>query len=107
MLKRFYLLFFIDVSTREVFVAGITANPTGAWTSQAARNLLLGHGDRLAGRRALVRDAASMFVESFDEVFGTEGIKTIKTPIRTPIANTYAKRCIETLRRELLDHTII
>ena len=93
MLKRFYLLFFIDVSTREVFVA--------------ARNLLLRHGDRLAGRRALVRDAASMFVESFDEVFGTEGIKTIKTPIRTPIANTYAKRWIETLRRELLDHTII
>ncbi len=46
-LRRYYLLFFIDITTREVFYAGTTANPTGPWTTQAARNLFLRHGDRL------------------------------------------------------------
>ena len=106
-LRRYYLLFFIDVTTREVFFAGITANPTGLWTTQAARNLFLCHGHRLAGARALVRDRGSQFVDSFDEVFRTEGLKILKTPVRTPIANTFAERWIGTLRRELLDRTII
>ena len=46
LLHRYYLLFFIDITTREVFFAGITANPTGPWTTQAARNLFLHHPDR-------------------------------------------------------------
>ena len=54
-LRRYYLLFFVDITTREVFFAGVTANPTGAWTTRAARNLFLGHGHRLVGARALVR----------------------------------------------------
>ncbi len=70
-LRRYYLLFFIDVTTREVFFAGVTANPTGAWTIQAARNSFLRHGDRLSDARALVRDRGSQFVDSFDEVFRT------------------------------------
>lgn len=52
MLRRSYLLFFIDVTTREVFFAGITANPTGPWTTQAARNLFLRHPNRFAHSRA-------------------------------------------------------
>ncbi len=106
-LRRYYLLFFIDVSTREVFFTGITANPTGAWTTQAARNLFLRHHDRLAGSRALVRDRGSQFIDAFDEIFRTEGLKILKTPVRTPVANTFAERWIGTLRRELLDRTII
>ncbi len=107
LLRRYYVLFFIDVTTREVFFAGVTANPTGAWTAQAARNFFLRRGDRLAGARALVRDRGSQFVEAFDEIFGTEGLKILKTPVRTPVANTFAERWIGTLRRELLDRTII
>ncbi|MDA3039866.1 MAG: integrase [Actinomycetota bacterium] len=52
LLRRYYLLFFIDVTTREVFFAGITANPTGPWTTQAARNLFLRHPNRFADARA-------------------------------------------------------
>ena len=48
-----------------------------------------------------------MFIDSFDAVFRSEGMKVIKTPIRTPVANTFAERWIGTLRRELLDRTII
>lgn len=107
LLRRYYVFFFIDVTTREVLLAGITANPTGAWTTQAARNLFLAHSDRLQRCRALVRDRASQFIAPFDEVFRSEGIKILKTPIRTPVANAFAERWIGTLRRELLDRTII
>jgi transposase len=107
LLRRYYLLFFIDVTTREVFYAGITANPTGAWTTQAARNLFLRHHDRLTDSRALVRDRGSQFIDAFDEVFAAEGLQILKTPIRTPVANTFAERWIGSLRRELLDRTII
>ena len=107
LLRRYYVLFFIDVTSREVFFAGITANPTGAWTTQAARNLFLSHERQLASARALVRDRGSQFVDAFDEIFRTEGLEILKTPVRTPVANTFAEHWIGTLRRELLDRTII
>lgn len=106
LLRRHYLLFFIDITTREVFLAGITARPTGAWTTQAARNLFLRHGHRFANARALLRDRGSQFVAAFDEIFHTEGVTVLKTPVRTPAANAFAERWIGTLRRELLDRTI-
>ena len=66
LLRRYYLLFLIDISTREVFLAGITTHPTGAWTTQAARNLFLGYSDQLADAGALVRDRGSQFIDTFD-----------------------------------------
>ncbi len=107
LLRRYHALFFIHVPTRQVFYAGVTTNPTGAWTTQAARNLFLRHGDKFAGSRALVRDRGSQFVNTFDEVFRTEGLKILKTPVRTPVANAFAERWIGSIRRELLDRTII
>ena len=106
-LRRFYLLLCIDIATRTVYFAGITDHPTGVWASQAARNLLLGYGHRLADARALVRDRGSQFIDAFDEIFRTEGCKVLKTPVRTPVANAFAERWIGTLRRELLDRTVI
>jgi len=106
-LRRYYVLFFIKVRTREVIFAGITANPTGAWTTQAARNLFIGHAEGLEDPRALVRDRGSQFIDAFDEIFRTEGFKILKTPVRTPVANTFAERWIGSIRRELLDRTII
>jgi transposase InsO family protein len=106
-LRRYYVLFFIHIPTRQVFYAGTTANPTGAWTTQAARNLYLRHANQLADAQALVRDRGSQFIDTFDEIFRTEGLKTLKTPVRTPVANTFAERWIGSIRRELLDRTII
>ena len=106
-LRRFYLLFFIDIPTRTVYFAGITHHPIGVWTTQAARNLLIQHGHQLADAQALVRDRASQFIDAFDEIFRTEGLKILPTPVRTPVANAFAERWIGTLRRELLDRTII
>ena len=66
-----------------------------------------GHSDRLTGARALVRDRGSQFVSAFDEIFRTEGLKILKTPVRTPVANAFAERWIGSIRRELLDRTVI
>ena len=107
LLRRYYLLFFIDITTREVLYGAITTNPTGAWTTQAARNLCLRYPQRLTHTRALLRDRASQSTGDFDEIFRTEGLKILRTPARVPVANAFAERGIGTLRRELLDRTII
>jgi putative transposase len=107
MLCRYFVLFFIHVPTRQVFYAGVTATPTGAWTTQAARNLFLCHGDRPAHSRALVRDWGSQFIDTFAEIFRTEGFRILKPSIRTPVADAFAERWIASIRRELLDRTII
>jgi hypothetical protein len=82
-LRRYYVLFFINIQTREVFFAGVTSNPTGTWTTQAARNLFLRHSNQLADNRVLVRDRGSQFIEAFDEIFETQGMKVLQTPQRT------------------------
>ena len=97
----------IDIPARAVCFGGITGRPTGVWVSQAARYLLLRCGHRLADARAFVRDCGSQFVDTFDEIFRTERMKVLKTPVRTPVANAFAERWLGTLRRELLDRTVI
>ena len=107
-LRRFYLLLCIDIGTRIVYFAGTTDHPTGVWVSQAARNLpapIRPTDSPTPG--ALVRDRASQFIDAFDEIFRTKRMKILKTPVRTPVANAFAERWIATLRRELLDRTII
>src|SRR3954447_10388918 len=100
MLRRYYVLFFIELDTRRVHFAGITTNPTGAWTTQAARNFLMGSERRI---RFLIRDGASQFITAFDDVFRGDGATIIRTPPHAPIANSYAERWVGTVRRELLD----
>ena len=104
-LRRYYVLFFIELATRRVHLAGITTNPTGAWTAQQARNLAI--ADRLAHVRYLIHDRDSKFSGAFDEVFHSEGITVIHTPVRAPRANAYAERFVRTIRNECLDWLII
>jgi putative transposase len=81
-LKRFYVLFFIELASRRVHLAGITANPDGAWVTQQARNLLMRLDDQGLQARFLIRDRDSKFTRDFDEVFRSEGIRIIKAPVR-------------------------
>jgi transposase InsO family protein len=104
-LRRYYVLFFIELGSRRVHLAGCTTNPTGAWVTQQARNLsFTGLFERT---RFLIHDRDSKFSDSFDEVFRSEGIKTIRTPIRAPQANAYAERFVRTVRAECLDWLLI
>ncbi len=104
LLRRYYVLFFIELHTRRVHLAGITNNPTGAWTTQAARNLMMSYDPTI---RFLIRDGASQFVGAFDEVFRSDGTSIIRTPPHAPVANAYAERWVGTVRRELCDRTLI
>jgi putative transposase len=104
-LRRFYVLFFIELGSRRVHLAGCTTNPSGAWITQQARNLSF---SGLLGRvRFLIHDRDSKFAAAFDEVFRSEGIKVIHTPTRAPQANAYAERFVRTVRAECLDWLLI
>jgi putative transposase len=106
-LKTLYVLFFIELHTRRVHVAGATANPDSAWVTQQARNLTMATTDRDAPVRFLVRDRDAKFSASFDEVFRAEGIRVIRTPIRAPNANAFAERWVSTVRSECLDWMLV
>jgi transposase InsO family protein len=104
-LRRYYVLFFIELGSRRVHLAGCTTNPTGGWVTQQARNLSF--TGVLEQTRFLIHDRDSKFSHAFDEVFRSEGINVIRTPIRAPQANAYAERFIRTVRGECLDWLLI
>ena len=104
LLRRYYVLFFIEIHTRRVHLAGITANPTGAWTTQQARNLLQRVERRI---RFVVHDGAGQYTTSFEDVFRGVVAHAITTPPGAPQANAFAERWVRSVRHELLDRTIV
>lgn len=106
-LKRIYALIAVDHSSRRAHLAGLTAHPTGVWTTQAARNLLMDLGDHISTISFLLRSRDSRFTGAFDAVFIADGIRILTSPPGAPRANAICERMIGTLRRELLDRILI
>ena len=106
-LKTLYVLFFIDLGTRQVYFAGCTDHPTKAWVTQQARQMTWQLEDLETPMRFLIHDRDTKFTQSFDTVFKSEKLKIIRTPYRAPNANAFAERWVRTVREECLDKLII
>jgi putative transposase len=105
-LQRVYVVFFISLATRRIEYVTSTPNPDGRWVTKQARNLVMqladGHSFRF-----LVHDRDTKFTRAFDEIFRTEGVRVIRTPIKAPNANAHAERWVRTLRADCLDRILI
>jgi putative transposase len=106
-LRRIYVLFFLSLESRRIEFVACTPNPTGAWTAQQARNLLMTLDDRQQPLRLLIHDRDAKFSGGFDHVLQSEGITVIRTPMQAPNANAYAERWVGSVRRECLDRLLI
>ena len=106
-LQVLYVLFFLEVQTRCVFVAGCTAHPTGDWVAQQARNLYWDLERDGLRPTLLLRDRDTKFAPAFDAVFAAQGARVVRTPVRAPRANAFAERWVGTVRRACLDRLLI
>jgi putative transposase len=106
-LSRLYVLFVIELGRRQVWLAGVTANPSGAWVAQQARDLLMDMGAHAGRFQLLIRDRDAKFTAAFDNVFTADGIRVVRTPVRAPKANAYAERWVRTVHTECLDWLLI
>jgi putative transposase len=106
-LQQLYVLFFIELGSRRVHVAGCTPNPSAQWVTQQARHLTWTLPAPPAALRFLIRDRDQKFTDGFDEVFRSDGMQIIRTPFRAPQANGVAERFVRTVRSECLDWLLI
>jgi transposase len=102
-----YVLAVIEHATRRIRILGVTLHPTGEWTAQQARNLVMDLGEQAHRAKFMIRDRGSNFTTAFDAVLADTGIRTVLCNVQTPRMNAKAERWIGGCRRELLDRTLI
>jgi transposase InsO family protein len=105
--RRLYVLFYIELGRRRIWITGVTAHPSAGWVTQQARNVTANLADAEITPKFLVRDRDTKYTESLDNVFKAEGAEILQTPYRTPNANAFAERCVRTVRSECLDHLLV
>jgi transposase len=102
-----YVLAVIEHATRRIRILGVTLHPTGEWTTQQARNLIMDLGEQARQVKFMIRDRGSNYTAAFDAVLADAGIRTVLCSVRAPRMNAIAERWIGGCRRELLDRTLI
>jgi transposase len=102
-----YVLAVIEHASRRIRILGVTLHPTGEWTAQQARNLMMDLAEQAHRVKFMIRDRGSNYTAAFDAVLADAGIRTVLCNIRTPRMNAIAERWIGGCRRELLDRTLI
>ena len=102
-----YVLTVIEHATRRIRIIGVTPHPTGEWTAQQARNLIMDLGEQTHRAKFMIRDRGSNFTATFDAVLADAGIRTVLCNVQTPRMNAIIERWIGGCRRELLDRTLV
>jgi putative transposase len=102
-----YVLAVIEHATRRIRILGITLHPTGEWTAQQARNLVMDLGEQAHRVKFMIRDRGSNYTAAFDAVLAGAGIRTVLCNVQTPRMNAITERWIGGCRRELLDRTVV
>jgi hypothetical protein len=106
-LQTLYVLFFIELGSRQVHIAGVSSNPDSLSISQQARQLVWKLNDKDSDLLFLIHDHDTKFSQPFDAVFESEGLHVIHTPFQAPNANAIAERWVRSVREECLDHILI
>jgi len=106
-LRRLYVLFFMELSTRRILWFGVTENPNQKWVGQQARNLTWQLQEQGSQAKFLICDNDKKFPFAFEHVLAGEGVRMIRTPLQAPKANAHAERWVGSARRECLDWLII
>jgi hypothetical protein len=104
--QRFVVLFFIDLSTRKVEIAGIAQMANGLWMDQIARNLTDAEQGILTGKRYLIHDRDPRFTAEFWKMMADAGVESVKLPPRSPNRNAYAERLVRSIQESCLDRLI-
>ena len=105
-LIRYYVLFFIRLSSRRVHIAGITLQPHGGWIKQIARNVTDPIDGFLLGIRYLIMNRDTIFTAEFRNYLKQEGIKAVRLPPRSPNLNAYAERFVRSIKESCLNRMI-
>jgi putative transposase len=106
-LQRFLILFFLELSTRKVEIAGIASSANGLWMAQIGRNVTDAVDGILNGKRYLIHDRDPLFTAEFLSLVASVGVKSVKLPPRSPNLNAYAERFVRTIKESCLDRVIL
>jgi transposase InsO family protein len=106
-LRRYFVLFFIELKTRRVKIAGIHHQPYGEWVEQVARNLTDDFDGFLRNATYLIHDRDPLYTRVFDGILKSREIKPIKLPPRSPNLNSYAERFVLSIKRECLNRVVL
>jgi putative transposase len=105
-LVRHFTLFFVDLATRRVHIAGTTTNPTSEWMEQIARNVTDCETGFLRYKRFLITDRDTVFSPRFELILGCSGVEILRTAYQAPNMNAHAERFVRSIRTECLDQMI-
>jgi putative transposase len=106
-LKRFLVLFFIDLATRQVEIAGISSAANGFWMSQVGRNAIDAVDGILLGKRYLIHDRDPLFTAEFQQLLASMGVKSVKLPRQSPNLNAQAERFVRTIKESCLERLVL
>jgi transposase InsO family protein len=97
-LRRFTVLFFMDLSTRRVEIGGISSSADGLWMAQIARNLTDAVDGFLCGKKYLIHDRDALYTKEFLSILADARVRSIKLPPQSPNLNAYAERFVRTIK---------